>query len=256
MKYVITNYFKGLKIRRLDTHFGKYSVLKLNKKITLSHITSASCCSSLVDQWCSLGSCKSQILIFLIQFFKFLGWVAFYGDFKRLKLPFSASFWTENWVQIKELFNLESSVRNHFEALFKGLKGKSCVYLPRHTHIEKKKNPTRTCQVGANHKKLCETTCKYEKCLVALHILECFFKYNSLQKYYVSSRISFINKNWSNLIDLSQERDNWRALMKAASSSKSHVVSFIYKGWVLIHGNYFFSLTFKWWYHKIKMFAD
>ena len=64
------------------------------------------------------------------------------------------------------------------------LQAKTCAHFPRHIPAtEKKNNPTRACRVCAGNKKRRETTWECEKCLVALHVPDCFRKYHTLQKY-------------------------------------------------------------------------
>lgn len=53
-------------------------------------------------------------------------------------------------------------------------------------HIDptpKKSNPTRACKVCWTHKKRSETTWECKKCLVALHVPDCFEKYHTLHNY-------------------------------------------------------------------------
>jgi hypothetical protein len=64
------------------------------------------------------------------------------------------------------------------------LQAKTWAHFPRNIPpTEKKKNPTRACRVCASNKKRSETTWECDKCLVALHVPECFRKYHTLQKY-------------------------------------------------------------------------
>lgn len=57
-------------------------------------------------------------------------------------------------------------------------------HFPRHIpETLKKKNPTRVCKVCKKHKKRSETVWECKKCLVALHVPECFERYHTLQNY-------------------------------------------------------------------------
>lgn len=57
-------------------------------------------------------------------------------------------------------------------------------HLPRHIpETLKKKNPTRACKVSKKHKKRSETVWECKKCLVALHVPECFERYHTTQNY-------------------------------------------------------------------------
>lgn len=48
---------------------------------------------------------------------------------------------------------------------------------------EKKARPTRACRVCSKHKKRSETTWECKKCLVALHVSDCFERYHTLHNY-------------------------------------------------------------------------
>jgi hypothetical protein len=63
------------------------------------------------------------------------------------------------------------------------LQAKTWTHFPRNIPPTEKKNPTRACRVCASNKKRSETTWECDKCLVALHVPECFRKYHTLQKY-------------------------------------------------------------------------
>lgn len=64
------------------------------------------------------------------------------------------------------------------------LQAKQWGYFPRNIPpTNAKKNPQRRCKVCAKQKKRSETTWKCKKCLVALHIPDCFEKYHTVQDY-------------------------------------------------------------------------
>lgn len=57
-------------------------------------------------------------------------------------------------------------------------------HFPRHIpETLKKKNPTRACKVCKKHKKRSETVWEYKKCMIALHVPECFERYHTIQDY-------------------------------------------------------------------------
>lgn len=64
------------------------------------------------------------------------------------------------------------------------LQSKFWAHFPKHISPTKKKNhPTRICKVCFSHKKRSETTWECKKCLVALHVPECFEVYHTLHNY-------------------------------------------------------------------------
>lgn len=64
------------------------------------------------------------------------------------------------------------------------LQAKYWSHFPRHIPATaKKKHPTRQCKVCSKHQRRSETTWECKKCLVALHVPDCFESYHTLQDY-------------------------------------------------------------------------
>ncbi len=64
------------------------------------------------------------------------------------------------------------------------LHAKCWAHFPKHINpTPKKQHPTRCCRVCTKHKKRSETTWECEKCLVPLHVPDCFKKFHTLHNY-------------------------------------------------------------------------
>jgi hypothetical protein len=89
-------------------------------------------------------------------------------------------------LKYQNYYNVDKSNQESFivEDTDMRLEASHRAHFPKHIDSTlKKKNPTRICKVRFKHEKRSETKWECKKCLVALHVPECFEKYHTMEDY-------------------------------------------------------------------------